>query len=115
MVALKEFPMQTIGIKELKTNPSVLTKAMDAKEYLLISKRGKPFALTTALDDPLFDLGLKTWLLTRAYADSGLSLGQLSRALDKSYSDTVKLLALLNIPVLDYDLADELDTLETLA
>jgi antitoxin (DNA-binding transcriptional repressor) of toxin-antitoxin stability system len=107
--------MQTIGIKELKTNPAVLTKAMEAKEHLLISKRGKPFSLATALDDPLFDLGLKTWLLTRAYASGGLSLGQLARALDKSYADIAKLLTLLNIPVLDYDLADELDTLESLA
>ncbi|WGZ95502.1 MAG: DUF3368 domain-containing protein [Candidatus Thiothrix putei] len=82
--------MQTIGIKELKTNPAVLTKAMKAKEHLLISKRGKPFALATALDDPLFDLGLKTWLLTRAYASGGLSLGELARALDKSYSDIAK-------------------------
>ena len=106
--------MQTIGIKELKTNPAALTKAMEAQKYLLISKRGKPFALATALDSPLFDLGLKTWLLTRAYADGGLSLGQLARALDKSYSDIAKLLSLLNIPVLDYDLADELDTLESL-
>ena len=106
--------MQTIGIKELKTNPAALTKAIEAKDYLLISKRGKPFALTTGLDNDLFDLGLKTWLLTRAYADNGLSLGQLATALGKSYSDTTKLLSLLNISVLDYDLADELAVLDEL-
>lgn len=106
--------MQTVGIKELKTNPSVLTKTIEANDYLLISKRGKPFALTTALDNTLFDFGLKTWLLTRAYAENGLSLGQLSSSLGKSYSDTVKLLSLLNIPVLDYDLADELAVLDEL-
>jgi predicted HTH domain antitoxin len=55
----------------------------------------------------------KAMLLTHAYASGGLSLGQLARALDMSYSDIAKLLNLLNIPVLDYDLADELDTLES--
>jgi predicted HTH domain antitoxin len=79
--------MQIIGIKALKSSPSVLTNAMETQEHLLI----------------------------RAYADSGLSLGQLAHALGKSYSDVVKLLALLNIPILDYDLADELDTLESLS
>ena len=59
-------------------------------------------------------IGLKTWLLVRAYADGGLSLGQLTRALGKSYTDSAKLLTLLNIPVLDYDLADELNTLENI-
>ena len=107
--------MQTVGIKELKTNPAVLIKAVEAGDYLLISKRGKPFALATSLENPMFDLGMKTWLLTRAFADGGISLGQLARSLDKSISDISKLLAVLGIPVLDYDLADELDTLESLS
>ena len=47
------------------------------------------------------------------YFDSlgALSLGQLSRALDISYMETVELLDLLKIPVLDYDLKDDLTTL----
>lgn len=106
--------MQIVGIKELKNNPAVLTKAVESGEYLLISRRGKPFALATALDDEVFDLGLKTWLLTRAYAEGGVSLGQLAKALDRSVSDTAKILDLLNIPVLDYDLADELEILNSL-
>lgn len=63
----------------------------------------------------MFDQGLKTWILTRAFAEGGISLGQLAKALDKSTSDTVKLLALLDIPVLDYELDDELETLESLS
>ena len=60
-------------------------------------------------------IGLKTCLLAHAYADGGLSLGQLARALGKSHTDIANLLTLLNIPVLDYDLTDELETLESLA
>lgn len=60
-------------------------------------------------------IGLKTCLLAHAYANGCLSLGQLARALGKSHTDIANLLTLLNIPVLDYDLTDELETLESLA
>jgi antitoxin (DNA-binding transcriptional repressor) of toxin-antitoxin stability system len=106
--------MNTVGIKELKTNPAVLSRTVEAGDYLLISKRGKPFALATGLDNAIFDGGMRQWLLTKGFAEGGLSLGQLSKALDKSVSDTVRLLDMLGIPVLDYDLEDELDTLESL-
>ena len=105
--------MQTIGLKDLKTNPAILTKAIANKEYLLISKRGKPIAVTASLDEQVLDVGLRNALLFKAFADGGLSLGQLTKALDKSYEETMKLLSLMGIPVLDYDLADELATLDS--
>ncbi len=94
--------MQSIGIKEIKANPAVISKAIEDHQYLLISKRGKPIAIATALDDKVFDLGLKKWILIKAFENGSLSLGQLSRALDQSYTKTVNLLDLLNIPTLDY-------------
>ncbi len=106
--------MQAIGIKEIKANPAVISKAIEDHQYLLISKRGKPIAIATALDDKVFDLGLKKWILIKAFENGSLSLGQLSRALALSYTKTVILLDLLNIPILYYDLDDVLDTIETL-
>jgi antitoxin (DNA-binding transcriptional repressor) of toxin-antitoxin stability system len=106
--------MQSVGIKEIKTNPGVISKAIEANEYLLISKRGKPIAIATALDDAVFDLGLKKWILINAYKRGSLSLGQLARALEKSTLETIEMLDLLQIPMLDYDLDDELDTLNSL-
>ena len=106
--------MQTVGIKEFKTNPAVLSQAVDSGDYLLISKRGKPFAVAAGLDNAIFDRGLRHWLLIKAFAEGGLSMGQLARSLDRSVSETAKLLSALGVPVLDYDLEDELDTLESL-
>jgi predicted HTH domain antitoxin len=106
--------MQFVGIKEIKMNPAIISKAIEDHQYLLISKRGKPIAIATALDDKVFDLGLKKWILIKAFENGSLSLGQLSRALDQSYTKTVKLLDLLNIPTLAYDLDDELDTIDSL-
>ena len=103
--------MKSIGIKELKSNPGLISKTIEAGEYLLISKRGKPIAIATSLDDKVLDMGLKKWILIDSFKQGALSLGQLSRALDISYMETVELLDLLKIPVLDYDLKDDLTTL----
>lgn len=106
--------MKMAGIKEIKTNPGLISKAIEDHQYLLISKRGKPIAIATSLDDEIFDVGLKKWLVLQAFKNGNLSLGQLSRALDKTYTETTKLLQLLNIPLLDYDLNDEMDVVENL-
>lgn len=103
--------MKSIGIKELKSNPGLISKTIENGEYLLISKRGKPIAIATSLDDEVLDMGLKKWILIDSFKRGALSLGQLSRALDIPYMETVKLLDLLKIPVLDYDLEDDLKTL----
>ena len=103
--------MKSIGIKELKSNPGVISKTIEAGEYLLISKRGKPIAIATSLDDEVLDMGLKKWILIDSFKQGVLSLGQLSRALDTSYMETVEMLDLLKIPVIDYDLKDDLTTL----
>ena len=103
--------MKSIGIKELKSNPGVISKTIEAGEYLLISKRGKPIAIATSLDDEVLDMGLKKWILIDSFKQGVLSLGQLSRALDTSYMETVEMLDLLKIPVIEYDLKDDLTTL----
>ena len=104
-----------IGIKEIKNNPGLPPQAVENNEYLLISKRGKPIAIATALDDEVFDLGLKKWILIQAFKNGSLSLGQLSRSLDKTYTETTELLNVLNIPLLDYDLEDEMDVVDSLS
>jgi len=107
--------MLTIGIKELKNNPSILTKGVEDKdEYLFISKRGKPIAVAMSLDNEVFDHGFKKWVLIKAYKKGDLSLGQLSKALEQSYSDTMEMLGVLGVAVIDYDLDDELPTIEKL-
>jgi len=107
--------MLTIGIKELKDNPSILTKGVEDKdEYLFISKRGKPIAVAMSLDNEVFDHGFKKWVLIKAYKKGDLSLGQLSKALEQSYSETMQMLGALGIAVIDYDLDDDMPTIEKL-
>jgi len=98
-----------------KNNPSILTKGVeDRDEYLFISKRGKPIAVAISLDNEVFDHGFKKWVLIKAYKKGDLSLGQLSKALEQSYADTMEMLGVLGVAVIDYDLDDELSTMEKL-
>lgn len=107
--------MLSVGIKEIKNNPSIISKGVEDKEnYLFISKRGKPIAVAVSLENEVFEHGFKKWILIKAYKKGDLSLGQLSKALKLSYVDTMKMLGILGISVIDYDLEDEINTIEKL-
>lgn len=107
--------MLTIGIKELKNNPSILSKGVENKDdYLFISKRGTPIAVAMSLDNEVFDHGFKKWILIKAYKKGDLSIGQLSKSLNQSYQDSMQMLGALGVAVLDYELADEMSTIEKL-
>jgi predicted HTH domain antitoxin len=107
--------MLSIGIKEIKENPSIITKGVaDKNNYLFISKRGKPIAVAMSLDNEIFEHGFKKWILIQAYKKGDLSLGQLAKALNLSYLETMKMLTTLGIDVIDYDLDDDLETIKKL-
>lgn len=46
------------------------------------------------------------------FQSAELSLGQLSKTLNKSQRETIQLLTSLDIPVIDYDLAEDLEAIE---
>ena len=105
--------MQTVGIKDLQINPATLTKALEAHEYTLITKRSKPLGIAFAFDDKIVTEGLKTALMIDAYEKSLLSLGQLSKSLNLSKQETMKMLSLSGVNVIDYDFKDELSDLDS--
>ena len=106
--------MQTVGIKELKTNPSVLSKAFDRRDYLLITRRGQPIGIATPFDDQMLDFGYRKWLALRAFQAGDLSLGQVARVFEKDKQQMMQLLAEFGVPLADYDLQEDLDTISAL-
>jgi len=103
--------MQTVGIKELKTNPSVLSKAFENRDYLLITRRGKPIGIAAAFDDDVLDLGFKKWIAIRSFESGDLSLGQVAQVFEKSKEEMMRLISDLGISVADYDLAEDIEVL----
>jgi len=105
--------MQTIGIKELQTNPAILTKALKYKEYTMITKRSNPIGIAVSFDSSIITNGLKTSLLLDGYKNGNLSLGQLSKSLDVSKKKAMKLLSMMGIDIIDYNFKDDIKTLNT--
>lgn len=104
--------MQTVGIKDLQVNPAQLTRAIEANEYTLITKRNKPIGLTLSLNDDVITNSLKTALMLDAYKKGYLSLGQLANSLEKDKKATMQLLGVMGEAVIDYDFADDLEFIE---
>jgi len=104
--------METIGIKELQVNPAKLTRALEAKQYTLIAKRGKPLGIAFAFNDMIISKGLQTALLIQSYKNSDLSLGQFSKALNISKRESMKLLSTMGVDIIDYNLKDDLKAIE---
>ncbi len=69
--------------------------------------------IALAFDDKIVTEGLKTALMIDAYEKSLISLGQLSKALNISKQETMKLLSLSGINVIDYDFTEELKDLDS--
>jgi len=106
--------MNSLGIKDLQTNPANLTRALDAHEYTLITKHSKPIGLALSFSDEILTKGLKTALLLEAYRSSAISLGQFSSELAISKKKALKMLSLMNIDVIDYNFNDDLKTINNL-
>jgi len=104
--------MQVLGIKMLQTNPSLLTKSFDKKEFTIVSKRNRPIGVALAFDDNILSLGLKRALLLEAYKSGYLSLGQLSHELNLSKKETMNMLSNMGIDVINYDFSDDLEFIE---
>ncbi len=51
-------------------------------------------------------------MVIKAYQSGDISLGQLSKQLKRTKMETIDFLGNLNIPVLDYELEDDLITIE---
>jgi predicted HTH domain antitoxin len=105
--------MQTIGIKDLQINPAILTKALEKKDYTMITKRSNPIGIAVAFDEQIISKGLKTSLLLDGYKSGNLSLGQLSKAMDIPQQKAMHLLSMMGINIVEYDFEDDMKTLDT--
>jgi len=106
--------MQTIGIRELQTNPAIFTRAMANHEFAMITKHSAPIGIAVAFDDAVVSNGLKTSLLIEGYKKGDLSLGQFCKAMDVSEESGMKILSLMGADVIDYDFNDDLALIESL-
>lgn len=106
--------MKALGIKQLKTNPGQLSQLLEQKEFLLITKQEQPLGMIIPFSSNLIEQGLVHWLAIKAFESGDLTLGQLAKALNKTKSEMLDTLDKLSINIADYDLAEDLETVEKL-
>ena len=95
--------MKSVAIRDLKNNPSNMTKYLERNETVFITKHSKPIGITLPLNDDLFSLGLKKAVAIDQYRNGLISLGKMAELLDISKKEAQHLLNSLGIDWLEYD------------
>jgi len=106
--------MTAIGIKELKDNPSVLTRTLESHDLSLLTKRGAPIGIALPWDDAIFENGYKKTLLIEAYREGNISLSQLARSMNIGTQEALEMTGLLGICMIDGNIDDEISMAHSL-
>ena len=95
--------MQTMGVRELKNNPSTMTKYLENGESVFVTKHGKPIGITLPLNNELFSIGVKKVIAVELYKKGLLSLGKLAELLALSKQEAMSLLNSVGVVWLEED------------
>ena len=98
--------MQSVAIRDLKNNPSSLTKYLDSGESVFVTKHGKPIGITLPINDDVFSIGLKKTVAVELYKNNLISLGKMAKMLEISKQDAMSLLNTLDIEWIDDDVTN---------
>jgi len=101
--------MQTVAIRDLKNNPSNMTKYLENNESVFITKHSRPIGITLPLNDDTLSVGIKNLVAIEQYKNGLISLGKVAEFLEISKQEAMSLVNRLGIDWLDYN-ENELDT-----
>ncbi len=107
--------MQTMAIRDLKNNPSDLTKYLENDELVFVTKHGKPIGITMPLNENTLSIGIKKAVALELYKSGAISMGKMAEILQISKSEAMKLLNDLKIDWIEYtqkELDDEAKIVE---
>jgi len=98
--------MQTVAIRELKNNPSNMTRYLENNESVFITKHSKPIGITIPLNDDTLSIGVKNLVALDQYRNGLISLGKMAELLQISKREAMSLVDRLGIDWIDYDQAE---------
>jgi len=101
--------MKTVAIRDLKNNPSNMTKYLENNESVFITKHSRPIGITLPLNDDTLSIGIKNLVAIEQYQNGLISLGKMAEFLEISKQEAMSLVNRLGIDWLDYD-ENELDS-----
>ena len=84
--------MQTVAIRDLKNNPSNMTKYLEQGESVFVTKHGKPIGITLPLNNEVFSIGVKKSVAVELYRMGVISLGKIAEILEIKKQEAMALL-----------------------
>lgn len=107
--------MQTVSIRQLKSNPSTALRAAKEDDLVIVTNRDHAEALLIALDKlglPDVD-AVRTALAVALFKNSAISAGAAARMAGKPLPDMLTLLSSLGIPLSAASLEETQDEMKT--
>jgi len=101
--------MHSVAIRDLKNNPSSMTKYLDEGSSVFVTKHGKPIGITLPLNDDLFSIGIKKSVGVELYKMGLISLGKMAEILEMSKQEAMSLLNTQHIAWID-DSVEEVES-----
>jgi predicted HTH domain antitoxin len=95
--------VQTLAIRDLKNNPSTMTKFLENNEAVFITKHSRPIGVTIPLNDDTLSIGIKQVVAIEQYKNGLISLGKMAEFLEISKQEAIKLVDRLGIDWLELD------------
>jgi len=89
--------MHTVAIRDLKNNPSSMTKYLDEGSSVFVTRHGKPIGITLPINDDIFSIGLKKTVAIELYKMDIISLGKMAEMLEIPKQEAMSLLNTLNV------------------
>jgi antitoxin (DNA-binding transcriptional repressor) of toxin-antitoxin stability system len=96
--------MQTVAIRDLKNNPSNMTKYLEKGESVFVTKHGKPVGITLPINNDLFSIGIKKAVALELYKMEVISLGKMAELLEFSKQEAMRFLNSVDTSWLEDDL-----------
>ena len=96
--------MQTVAIRDLKNNPSSMTKYLDAGSSVFVTRHGKPIGITLPLNNDIFSIGVKKTVAIELYKMEIISLGKMAEMLEIPKQEAMSLLNTLDVTWIEDDI-----------
>ena len=95
--------MHSVAIRDLKNNPSNMTKFLEKGEPVFVTKHGKPVGITLPINNDVFSLGVKKAVAVELYKMDVISLGKMAELLELKKQEAMSLLNSANVNWLEDD------------